>query len=181
MENCVKVTHGKADNGCRILGAAPVRGPVQDEYRVSTVVARAIPLGYLAPSAGPSSWAERTDGRITMQIYPGAQLVQGEQTRCNSRPCACGSIVIDIGGGVLTINCHADRRTEPSSRLPFLIARLRGRSYALTQGPVGRADLRAVIQGNGPVVPLGLGWRTVSARLTNSARARSAPRRTWTG
>ncbi|MFN3615953.1 MAG: TRAP transporter substrate-binding protein DctP, partial [Rubrimonas sp.] len=64
-----------------VLGAIPaVAQTYKDEYRVSTVVPAPFPWGIAA-----ERWAElvgeRTDGRIKMQIYPGAQLVQGEQTR----------------------------------------------------------------------------------------------------
>ena len=52
----------------------------KDEYRVSTVVPAPFPWG-LAAERWAELTAERTDGRIKMKIYPGVQLVQGDQTR----------------------------------------------------------------------------------------------------
>src|SRR5690606_20930765 len=50
------------------------------EYKISTVVPAPFPWGIAA-----ETWAEmvgeRTDGRIKMKVYPGAQLVSGDQTK----------------------------------------------------------------------------------------------------
>src|SRR5690606_19589132 len=52
----------------------------KDEYKISTVVPAPFPWGLAA-----EKWAElvgeRTDGRIKMKVYPGAQLVAGDQTK----------------------------------------------------------------------------------------------------
>src|SRR5690606_6856162 len=62
------------------LVGQPAQAQYKDEYRVSTVVPAPFPWGIAA-----ETWAdlvgERTDGRIKMRVYPGAQLVAGEQTR----------------------------------------------------------------------------------------------------
>ena len=50
------------------------------EYKLSVVGNRPIPL-----SEGAFQWAElvtqRTNGRINVKVYPGSQLVGGDQTR----------------------------------------------------------------------------------------------------
>src|SRR3546814_15643847 len=52
----------------------------KEEYKISTVVPAPFPWGVAA-----ERWAElvgeRTDGRIKMKVYPGAQLVSGDQTK----------------------------------------------------------------------------------------------------
>src|SRR5690606_40943933 len=52
----------------------------KEEYKISTVVPAPFPWGIAA-----ERWAElvgeRTDGRIKMKVYPGAQLVSGDQDR----------------------------------------------------------------------------------------------------
>ncbi len=64
------------------LSALPLRARAQyrDEYRMSTVVTPAFAWG----RAG-ETWArlitERTEGRVNARLYPGAALVQGDQTR----------------------------------------------------------------------------------------------------
>jgi len=53
---------------------------LKSEYKLSVVGNRPIPL-----SEGAFHWAElvteRTGGRITVKVYPGSQLVGGDQTR----------------------------------------------------------------------------------------------------
>ena len=53
---------------------------LKSEYKLSVVGNRPIPL-----SEGAFQWAElvtqRTNGRINVKVYPGSQLVGGDQTR----------------------------------------------------------------------------------------------------
>ncbi|MCB1994100.1 MAG: C4-dicarboxylate ABC transporter, partial [Geminicoccaceae bacterium] len=64
-----------------LMGTGPLAAQTyKDEYRVSTVVPAPFPWG-LAAERWAELVGERTDGRIKLVIYPGAQLVQGEQTR----------------------------------------------------------------------------------------------------
>src|ERR1041384_856778 len=53
---------------------------LKSEYKLSVVGNRPIPL-----SEGAFQWADlvtqRTNGRITVKVYPGSQLVGGDQTR----------------------------------------------------------------------------------------------------
>ena len=72
----------------------------KEEYRVSTVVPPPFPWG-IAAQRWADLVAERTDGRIQMKLYPGAQLVQGEQTREFT---AMRRGIIEHGGWPQTIN-----------------------------------------------------------------------------
>src|SRR5690625_3639291 len=61
--------------------ALPTAGAQETkEYSVSTVLSADFPWGQAA-----EKWAElveeRTDGRITLKVYPNSQLVSGDQTR----------------------------------------------------------------------------------------------------
>ncbi|MCL4767474.1 MAG: DctP family TRAP transporter solute-binding subunit [Hyphomicrobiaceae bacterium] len=63
------------------LASAPAEAQsYKSEYKVSTVVGVPFPWGLSA-----QRWAdlvkERTNGRIVMKVYPGAQLVAGDQTK----------------------------------------------------------------------------------------------------
>ena len=121
-----------------VLGAIPaVAQTYKDEYRVSTVVPAPFPWGIAA-----ERWAElvgeRTDGRIKMQIYPGAQLVQGDQTREFT---AMRRGVIDMAVGS-TINWSPQIAELNIFSMPFLMPDYAALD-ALTQGPVGETHLRA--------------------------------------
>ncbi|MCG6121113.1 MAG: DctP family TRAP transporter solute-binding subunit [Microvirga sp.] len=129
----------------------------KEEYRISTVVPVPFPWGIAA-----QTWAdivrERTDGRINMQVYPGAQLVQGEQTREFT---AMRSGVIDMAVGS-TINWSPQIPELNVFSLPFLMPDYAAID-ALTQGPVGERIFE-LIEENG-VVPLAWaenGFREVS-------------------
>ena len=149
-----------------ILGAAPALADYKDEYRVSTVVPAPFPWG-IAAERWAELVAERTDGRITMQIYPGAQLVQGEQTREFT---AMRRGVIDMAVGS-TINWSPQIAELNVFSLPFLMPDYDALD-ALTQGPVGERIFE-LIQENG-VVPLA--WAENGFReVTNSQRAIRTP------
>jgi tripartite ATP-independent transporter DctP family solute receptor len=150
-----------------VLGAIPaVAQTYKDEYRVSTVVPAPFPWGIAA-----ERWAalvgERTDGRIKMQIYPGAQLVQGEQTREFT---AMRRGVIDMAVGS-TINWSPQIAQMNIFSLPFLMPDYAAID-ALTKGPVGERIFE-LVQENG-VVPLA--WAENGFReVTNSQRAVRTP------
>lgn len=131
----------------------------KDEYRVSTVVPAPFPWG-LAAERWASEVAERTDGRINMVIYPGAQLVQGEQTREFT---AMRRGIIDMAVGS-TINWSPQITEMNIFSMPFLMPDYAALD-ALTQGPVGER-LFEIIRENG-VVPLA--WAENGFReVTNS-------------
>ncbi len=150
-----------------VLGAIPAMAQTyKDEYRVSTVVPAPFPWGIAA-----ERWAElvgeRTDGRIKMQIYPGAQLVQGEQTREFT---AMRRGVIDMAVGS-TINWSPQITELNIFSMPFLMPDYAALD-ALTQGPVGERIFE-LIEENG-VVPLA--WAENGFReVTNSQRPIRTP------
>ena len=157
-----------------ILAAAAVAiaaGPAfaqdyKDEYRVSTVVASPLPWG-LAADRWAELVAERTDGRIRMQIYPGTQLVQGEQTREFT---AMRQGVIDMAVGS-TINWSPQIVEMNIFSMPFLMPDYAALD-ALTQGEVG-ARIFELIEENG-VVPLA--WAENGFReVTNSQKPIRTP------
>lgn len=148
------------------LAAGPALADYKDEYRVSTVVPAPFPWGIAA-----ERWAElvdeRTDGRISMQIYPGAQLVQGEQTREFT---AMRQGVIDMAVGS-TINWSPQIGELNVFSLPFLMPDYDALD-ALTQGEVGERIFE-LIEENG-VVPLA--WAENGFReVTNSQKAIRTP------
>ena len=156
-----------AVTGLAIFSALPAASQeYKDEYTVSTVVPAPFPWGLAA-----ERWAElveeRTDGRIKMQIYPGAQLVQGEQTREFT---AMRSGVIDMAVGS-TINWSPQIAQLNIFSMPFLMPDYAALD-ALTQGAVGERIFE-LIQENG-VVPLA--WAENGFReVTNSQRPIRTP------
>lgn len=138
----------------------------KDEYRVSTVVPPPFPWG-IAAQRWADLVAERTDGRIQMKLYPGAQLVQGEQTREFT---AMRRGIIDMAVGS-TINWSPQIPQMNVFALPFLMPDYAAMD-ALTQGPVGERIFE-LIEENG-VVPLA--WAENGFReVTNSQRAIRTP------
>jgi len=138
----------------------------KSEYKISTVVGKPFPWGEAA-----HRWEElveeRTDGRIQMKIYPGAQLVAGDQTKEFT---AMRRGVIDMAVGS-TINWSPQIQQLNIFALPFLMPDYEALD-ALTQGPVGDR-LFEIIRDKG-VVPLAWaenGFREVS----NSARPITRP------
>jgi len=152
-------------------GAAPARAQEDrpddsPEYSVSTVLPAPFPWGLAA-----ERWAElvaaRTDGRITLRIHPGAELVSGDQTR-EFAAMRDGRIDMAVGS---TINWSPQVRELNLFALPFLMPDYAAID-ALTHGPVGER-LFAIVERQG-VVPLAWaenGFREVS----NSVRPIRTP------
>lgn len=122
--------------GLAMASALPLAHSVQaadykDEYKISTVVPAPFPWGIAA-----EKWAElvgeRSDGRITMKVYPGAQLVSGDQTKEFT---AMRRGIIDMAVGS-TINWSPQVNELNLFSLPFLMPDYAAID-ALTQGPVG--------------------------------------------
>jgi TRAP-type transport system periplasmic protein len=148
------------------LGAFPAAADYKEEYRVSTVVPAPFPWG-IAAERWAELVAERTDGRINMQIYPGAQLVQGDQTREFT---AMRRGVIDMAVGS-TINWSPQIVELNLFSMPFLMPDYDALD-ALTGGEVGER-LFELIEENG-VIPLA--WAENGFReVTNSQRAIRTP------
>ena len=149
--------------------AAPTGAEAQDykaEFRVSTVVPAPFPWG-IAAETWAELVAERTDGRINMVIYPGAQLVQGDQTREFT---AMRRGVIDMAVGS-TINWSPQITELNIFSMPFLMPDYDALD-ALTGGPVGE-QLFDLIRANS-VVPLA--WAENGFReVTNSQRPIRTP------
>src|SRR5512147_2717801 len=89
---------------------------LKSEYKLSVVGNRPIPL-----SEGAFQWAElgtqRTNGRINVKVYPGSQLVGGDQTR---ELVAMRQGVIDMTVSS-TINLSPQIREMNLFSLPFLM------------------------------------------------------------
>lgn len=141
--------------------AAPVAGvqaaDYKDEYKVSTVLGTPFPWG-IAAEEWAKLVAERTDGRVNLKIYPGTQLVQGDQTKEFT---AMRQGIIDMAVGS-TINWSPQVKELNLFSLPFLMPD-HAALDALTQGPAGE-QIFAAIEKQG-VVPLGWaenGFREVS-------------------
>jgi tripartite ATP-independent transporter DctP family solute receptor len=148
------------------LSAPATAQDYKSEYKISTVVGKPFPWGEAA-----HRWEElveeRTDGRIQMKVYPGAQLVAGDQTKEFT---AMRRGVIDMAIGS-TINWSPQVKQLNIFALPFLMPDYTALD-ALTQGPVGDR-LFEIIRDKG-VVPLAWaenGFREVS----NSVRPIERP------
>lgn len=143
--------------GLAAVTAMPAAAEYKEEYKISTVVPAPFPWGIAA-----EKWAElvgeRTDGRINMKVYPGAQLVSGDQTKEFT---AMRRGVIDMAVGS-TINWSPQVKELNIFSLPFLMPDYAAID-ALTQGPVGE-QLFEILRDN-EVVPLAWaenGYREVS-------------------
>ncbi len=139
--------------------AAHAQAAYKPEYRLSTNVNNAFPLG-----RGAETWAklvnERTQGRIVVKWYPGSSLVGGETTREFTA----------LRQGVLDFNVSSVINWAPHVKelnlflLPFLVPDEKAFD-ALINGEVGK-DLFAIVQKQG-VVPLA--WGENGAReISNS-------------
>jgi tripartite ATP-independent transporter DctP family solute receptor len=138
----------------------------KDEYRVSTVVPAPFPWG-IAANKWAELTAERSDGRINLKIYPGVQLVQGDQTREFT---AMRQGVIDMAVGS-TINWSPQITELNLFSLPFLMPDYAALD-ALTQGPVGERIFE-IVQEKGAVP---LAWAENGFReVTNSKTAIRTP------
>lgn len=143
--------------GFGAMTAVPALAEYKEEYKISTVVPAPFPWGIAA-----EKWAElvseRTNGRIRMKVYPGAQLVSGDQTKEFT---AMRRGVIDMAVGS-TINWSPQVKELNIFSLPFLMPDYAAID-ALTQGPVGETIFQE-IRGKG-VEPLAWaenGFREVS-------------------
>lgn len=138
----------------------------KDEYSVSTVVPEPFPWGIAA-----ETWAdlveERTDGRIKLRVHPGAELVQGDQTR-EFTAMRRGSIDMAVGS---TINWSPQVKELNLFSLPFLMPDYAAID-ALTHGEAGERIFEAV-RGKG-VVPLAWGENGFR-ELSNSSHVIRTP------
>ncbi len=144
-----------------MLGITPVMAQdnYKDEYRVSTVVPAPFPWG-IAAEKWAELTAERTEGRINLKVYPGVQLVQGDQTREFT---ALRQGVIDMAVGS-TINWSPQIAELNLFSLPFLMPDYSAID-ALTQGEVGE-KIFEIVQAKGAVP---LAWAENGFReVTNS-------------
>lgn len=146
----------------RIAGAQGYKA----EYKVSVVGNRPIPL-----SEGAFQWADlvtqRSQGRITLKVYPGSQLVGGDQTR---ELLAMRQGVIDMAV-FSTINISPQIREMNLFSLPFLMPDHRAYD-ALIDGPVGQ-DLFRVLATR-EVVPVAWGENGFR-EISNSKREIRTP------
>jgi len=119
------------------------------ELSVSTVLSDAFPWGQAA-----EKWAElveaRSDGRLTLRVYPNAQLVSGDQTREFS---AMRSGLIDLAVGS-TINWSPQVPELNLFSLPFFMPDYAAVD-AVTGGEAGEQVFAAIEAGG--VVPLAWG------------------------
>lgn len=136
------------------------------EYKLSVVGNRPIPF-----ADGAFRWAElvteRSGGRINVKVYPGSQLVGGDQTR---ELVAMRQGVIDFGV-FSTINIAPQVREVGLFQLPFLMPSHRAFD-ALIRGEVGR-DMFTVMERR-DVVPLAWGENGFR-EISNSKRAIRTP------
>ncbi|MFM9269410.1 DctP family TRAP transporter solute-binding subunit [Halomonas elongata] len=136
------------------------------ELSVSTVLSDAFPWGQAA-----QKWAElvedRSDGELTLRVYPNAQLVSGDQTQEFS---AMRSGLIDLAVGS-TINWSPQVPALNLFSLPFLLPD-EGAVDAVTGGETGEMIFSA-IEDKG-VVPLAWGENGFR-QLSNSSGAIDEP------
>ncbi|HYD66798.1 DctP family TRAP transporter solute-binding subunit, partial [Azospirillum sp.] len=148
------------------LPGAAFAADYKAEYKLSTVVGNAFPWG-----KGGDRWAElvkeKTGGRINIKMYPGAALVNGDQTKEFT---ALRQGVIDLAIGS-TINWSPQVKELNLFALPFLMPDHKAID-ALTQGPVGKQlfDLLATKD----VVPLAWGENGFR-ELSNSKKPVKTP------
>jgi tripartite ATP-independent transporter DctP family solute receptor len=150
--------------------ALPLRARAQTQYRpeykVSVVGNRPIPL-----ADGAFRWAElvtqRSGGRINMKVYPGSQLVGGDQTR---ELVAMRQGVIDMAV-FSTINISPQVREMNIFSLPFLLQDSRGFD-AIIRGDVGAELFRVLATRD--VVPVAWGENGFR-EISNSRRPIRTP------
>lgn len=120
----------------------------KSEYKLSTVLARPSPWGH-----GAERWAElvteRTQGRITVRVFPGPSLVGGNQTM-EFGALRQGAIDMSVSG---TNNWSSQVKELSLFGLPFLIPDAAAMD-ALTGGEIG-TDMFNVLEKKGVV---GLAW-----------------------
>jgi tripartite ATP-independent transporter DctP family solute receptor len=149
-----------------ILPAAASAQSYKAEYKLSTVVGKPFPWGI-----GGDRWAElireKTNGRINVKMYPGAALVNGDQTKEFT---ALRQGVIDLAVGS-TINWSPQIKELNLFSLPFLMPDYKAID-ALVQGDVGKRVFDLLSQRD--VVPLAWGENGYR-EITNSKRAIAKP------
>ncbi|MCW8087266.1 TRAP transporter substrate-binding protein DctP [Sabulicella glaciei] len=138
----------------------------KSEYKLSVVGNRPIPF-----AEGAFQWAElvtqRSEGRINVRVYPGSQLVGGDQTR---ELLAMRQGIIDMCV-FSTINIAPQVREAGIFQLPFLMPDHRAFD-ALINGEVGR-DLSAIMDRR-DVTALAFGENGFR-EISNSKRTIRAP------
>ena len=149
------------------LAAAPASAQnYKSEYKVSTVLGAPFPWGLSA-----ERWAElvreRSNGRINLKVYPGSQLVGGDQTKEFT---AMRQGVIDMAVGS-TINWSPQVAELNLFALPFLMPDFRAID-AITTGDAGKKLFEIV--GAKDVVPLAWGENGFR-ELSNSKRDVKTP------
>ncbi|MFB4204781.1 DctP family TRAP transporter solute-binding subunit [Arhodomonas sp. KWT2] len=152
--------------GLLLAGGSAGAADYKSEYTVSTVLPTPFPWGEAA-----ERWVklveERSDGRINLKVYPGAQLVSGNQTK---EFAALRSGLIDFAVGS-TINWSPQVSELNVFSLPFLMPDYAAID-ALTQGEVGERIFEAIERQG--VVPLAWGENGFR-ELTNSVRPVTHP------
>lgn len=136
------------------------------EYNVSTVVGAPFPWGLSAERWG-NLVRERTNGRINLKVYPGAQLVGGDQTKEFT---AMRQGVIDMAVGS-TINWSPQVAELNLFSLPFLMPDHKAID-AITGGEPGKKLFELIASKD--VVPLAWGENGYR-ELSNSKRAVRTP------
>ncbi len=150
--------------------AMPLRVRAQQQYRpeykLSVVGNRPIPL-----SEGAFRWAElitqRSQGRINVRVYPGSQLVGGDQTR---ELVAMRQGVVDFAV-FSTINISPQIREMNLFSLPWLLRDSRGFD-AIVNGAIGEELFRVLASRE--VVPVAWGENGFR-EISNSRRAIRTP------
>ncbi len=141
-------------------------GQYRPEYKMSVVSNRPVPF-----AEGAFIWADlvtqRSNGRINVKVYPGSQLVGGDQTR---ELLAMRQGVVDFAV-LSTINIAPQVREASLFQLPFLVPDHRALD-ALINGEVGR-DLFGVVERR-EVVPLAWGENGFR-EISNSKRPLRTP------
>ncbi|ERS84784.1 DctP family TRAP transporter solute-binding subunit [Halomonas sp. PBN3] len=152
-----------------LAGAAVLSASLSAQARelsVSTVLSDAFPWGQAA-----EKWAElveeRTEGRITLRVYPNSQLVNGDQTREFS---AMRSGLIDAAVGS-TINWSPQVPELNLFSLPFFLPD-EAAVDAVTGGEAGEMIFEAIESRD--VIPLGWGENGFR-QLSNSQGAIDEP------
>lgn len=151
---------------CLAFSATTTLAQETREFSVSTVLSDAFPWGQAA-----EKWAElvkeRSDGRLTLKVYPNAQLVSGDQTREFS---AMRSGLIDMAVGS-TINWSPQVPEANLFSLPFLMPD-NAAVDAITQGEAGKMVFEAIEKRG--VVPLAWGENGFR-EISNSSKPISQP------
>jgi TRAP-type transport system periplasmic protein len=136
------------------------------EYKLSTVVGKPFPWGIAGERWGELV-KEKTQGRINIKMYPGTQLVGGDQTK-EFTALRQGAIDLAIGS---TINWSPQVKELNIFSMPFLMPDYKAID-ALTGGDVGK-DLFKLLSTK-DVVPLAWGENGFR-EITNSKHAIKAP------